>query len=155
MSRRGAGVWSRLAAVVAGVRGARAQDRRGRIRSPEALSERADEARSHAFARLQTCHAAARELIAPAAWNANLEWILTTRNNARPYPDALDTEMIDRMEFLLLDFMVTLDSASTGAAVEDVFDRATGESQDRDFAAQGLRAASDNFLAVFRGPVSV
>ena len=98
-----------------------------------------------ALLRLRDSLSLARELVPPAEWNANLEWILGAKKDPMVHAAGLDRKTVDAVVLWLGDLTASV-NRTPGDPLKDPFEAAQPDPFVRQSIARGLRDATEGYV---------
>lgn len=102
-----------------------------------------------ALLRLRDCLSVARELVPPAEWNANLEWILGSKRDPQVHAAGFDRKTVDAVVLWLGDLTASVNRTP----VDPLKDSVVATRPDhfvRQSIARGLRDATESYVLALR-----
>ena len=98
-----------------------------------------------ALLRLRDCLSLARELVPPAEWNANLEWILGSKRDPMVHAAGFDKKTVDAVVLWLGDLTASV-NRTPGDPLKDPLEAARPDHFVRQSIARGLRDATEGYV---------
>jgi hypothetical protein len=98
-----------------------------------------------ALLRLRDCLSLARELVPPAEWNANLEWILGSKRDPKVHAASFDRKTVDAVVLWLGDLTASV-TGTPADPLKDSFVAARSDHFVRQSIARGLRDATEGYV---------
>ena len=102
-----------------------------------------------ALLRLRDCLSLARELVPPAEWNANLEWILGSKRDPKGHAAGFDRKTIDAVVLWLGDLTANINRTPVHP-LKDPFEAARPDHHVRQSIARRLRDATESYVRALR-----